>query len=167
MKTLIILRHADAAGKSPGMSDIDRPLSGRGQAQAAAQGRVLRGSGVKVERLIASSALRARQTAATVAEARGDGPKVESADELYNVSGDALLEYVRGLADGFSSLLLVAHLPGVAQLASLLTTEHVDLALIYSPGTMAAVQMDCDSWRDCGQGVGVLTLFLPPMLHLP
>ncbi len=167
MKSLIILRHADAAGKSPGMSDFDRPLNEQGQAQASAQGRFLRGCGVKVERLIASSALRAQQTAAAVVEARGKGLEVESADELYNVSGDALLEYVRGLADGFSSLLLVAHLPGVAQLVSLLTTEHVDVDLIYSPGTMAAVQMECDSWHDCDYGVGALTLFLPPMLHLP
>jgi phosphohistidine phosphatase SixA len=63
--------------------------------------------------------------------------------------------------------LLVAHLPGVAQLASLLTTEHVDLDLIFSPGTMAVVQMECDSWKHCDYGVGALTLFLPPMLHLP
>ncbi len=66
--------------------------------------------------------------------------------------------------EDFSTLLLVAHVPGVAQLLSLLTTEHVDLDQIYPPATLSAVQLDDDSWRDFDYGVAALKLFFPPLL---
>lgn len=164
MKTLIILRHANAFDQSKGGGDFERPLTDLGREQAGRQGWFLRQSGVAVERIIASSARRVQETAAAVAEAAGNGLAPESVDALYNAPGEVLLEYVRGLPDDSSVILLVAHMPGVAQLASLLTTEHGDLDLIYSPGTMAAVQIEGDSWQNVDYGVGVLTLFLPPIL---
>ena len=166
MKTLIILRHADAEDQTAGGADIDRPLTDLGRDQAGRQGRFLRQTGVMVERVIASSARRVQETAAALVEASGNGLAPESVEALYNAPGEVLLEYVRGMPDEFSTLLLVAHMPGVAQLLSLLTTEHVDLDLIYSPCTMAAVQFESDSWQEMDYGVGVLTLFLPPILPL-
>ena len=164
MKTLIILRHADAAEQTSGESDHERPLSDLGREQAGRQGRFLRETGVKVERIVASSARRVQETAAALIEASGNGLAPESVEALYNAPGEVLLEYVRGMPDDFSALLLAAHMPGVAQLLSLLTTEHVDLDLIYSPCTLAAVQFEADSWQDLDYGVGMLTLFLPPIL---
>ena len=166
MKTLIILRHADAADQSGNGNDFERPLTDLGREQAGLQGRFLRQSGVAVERIVASSAWRVQETAAALAEAAGNGLVPESVESLYNAPGDVLLEYVRGVPDDCSVLLMVAHMPGVAQLASLLTTEHGDLDLIYSPGTMAAVQIEGDFWQDMDYGVGMLTLFLPPILPL-
>ena len=164
MKTLIILRHADAVDQSAGGDDIERPLTDLGREQAGRQGEFLSRYGVSVERIVASSARRVQETAVALAEAAGNGLVPESVESLYNAPGEVLLEYVRGLPDQCSVLLLVAHMPGVAQLASLLTTEHGDLDLIYSPGTMAAVQIEGNSWQDMDYGVGVLTLFLPLIL---
>ncbi len=166
MKTLIVLRHADAAGKSGGMSDFERPLSEEGRRQAGGQGAFLRQAGISMERVVASSALRAMETAEAVMGACNSGIEVESAQELYNAPAEDLLDYVRGLPNEFASLLLIAHLPGVAQLLSLLTTEHVDLDLIYSPGTLAAVQFEAKSWQEVDYGTGALILFLPPILPL-
>lgn len=166
MKTLIVLRHADAAEKTGGMSDLERPLSEAGRRQAGGQGAFLRQAGISMERVVASSALRAMETAEAVVGAGNSGMEVESAQELYNAPAEALLEYVRGLPNDFSSLLLIAHLPGVAQLLSLLTTEHVDLDLIYSPATLAAVQLEAETWKEVDYGTGALTLFLPPILSL-
>ncbi|MCZ6647056.1 MAG: phosphohistidine phosphatase SixA [SAR324 cluster bacterium] len=164
MKTLIILRHADALEKTSGMSDFERPLSDEGCSQASRQGQFLRQAGICIDRVVASSALRARTTAETVVDASGAGVDIETSDELYNAPGETLLEYVRCLPDELTRLLMVAHLPGVAQLLSLLTTEHVDLDHIFSPATLAAVQLDGDSWHEFDYGVGALTLFLPPVL---
>lgn len=164
MKTLIILRHADADDPSAEISDIERPLTELGREQAGRQGHFLRQSGVAVERVVASSAKRVQETAGALVAACGNGLEPESIETLYNAPGEVLLEYVRGIPDDCAVVLLVAHMPGVVQLVSLLTTEHVDLDLIYSPGTMAAVQIEGDSWQDFDYGVGVLTLFLPPIL---
>ncbi len=164
MKTLLILRHADAVEKGPGMSDFDRVLTEKGRSQALGQGRFLRDAGLEVERVMASAAQRAMDTARTVTEGGGLGLEVEGVPEIYNAPGEPLLEFVRALPDDFSTLLLVAHVPGVAHLVSLLTTEHSDLAQIYSPGTLSAVQVDDNSWRDFDYGVGALKFFLPPLL---
>ena len=166
MKTLIILRHADAANQSADVSDFERPLTELGREQARRQGQFLRQSGVKVERVIASAARRVQETAAALVENCANGLEVESVDTLYNAPGEVLLEYVRGMPDECSVIVLLAHMPGVAQLVSLLTTEHGDLDLIYSTGTMAAVQIEGDSWQDMDYGVGVITLLLPPILPL-
>ncbi len=166
MKTLIILRHADAVDQSAGISDFERPLTELGREQAGRQGQFLRQSGVDVERIIASAARRVQETAAALVASCGNGLEPESVDTLYNAPGEVLLEYVRGMPDDCSVIMLLAHMPGVAQLVNLLTTEHGDLDLIYSPGTMAAVQIEGDSWQDLDYGVGVLTLFLPPILPL-
>ena len=166
MKTLIIFRHGEAEDTPPGKTDADRALTGKGRDQAARQGNFLRQAGMVPEKVIASSALRAVQTAEAFSTASGAGGSVEALDELYNVPGDALLEYARGLREEIATLAMVAHMPGVAQLLSLLTTEHVDLDHVYSPGTIAAVRVEGNSWQDLDYGAGALTLFLPPVLPL-
>lgn len=164
MKTLIILRHAQAVESGGGVTDFERVLTDKGKGQALGQGRFLRDAGLLPERVLASTAERAMDTARTLTEASGTGLEVEGRQELYNAPAEDLLEVVRGLPDDFSTLLLVAHVPGVAQLLSLLTTEHVDLDQIYPPATLSAVQLDDDSWRDFDYGVATLKLFLPPFL---
>lgn len=164
MKNLLILRHAEAAGKASGGTDFERQLTDAGKDQARAQGVLLRTAQVGFDRIVASSALRAVQTAGAVKEAAGFSGEVEAVEALYNAPGEVLLEFVRGLPNEFSTVLMVAHLPGVAQLLSLLTTEHVDLEQIFSPGTMAGVQAEGDSWEDLDYGVGALTLFIPPII---
>ena len=167
MKTLIIFRHAEAEETPPGKSDSERTLTEKGRGQATRQGNFLRQAGMVPEKVIASSALRAIQTGEALGAVGGASGSVEPLDELYNVPGDALLEVVRGLPEGIGTLAMVAHMPGVGELLSLLTTEHVDLDHVFSPATMAAVRVDGDSWRDVDYGVGALTLFLPPLLPPP
>jgi len=165
MKSLIILRHADAEGKAPGGTDFDRVLSSLGQTQARNQGMVLRQTGIAPERVVASSAHRTMQTAQLLVEGAGLKIEVEPEETLYNAPGAALLEFVRGVTVDCHTMLMVAHLPGVAELVSLLTTEHEDLVQIYSPGTMSAVQVDGPSWSDFDYGTGSLILFLPPIFR--
>ncbi len=164
MKTLIILRHADAAEKAAGGTDFDRSITEKGLRQASHQGGMLRQAGLAVERVVASSAVRAVATAEAFNEAAATGLEVEPVQALYNAPGEVLLEYVRGLDDGCATVVMVAHLPGVAQLVSLLVTEHVDLEPVFPAATLAVVQVDSDSWRDVDYGTGALSLLLPPFL---
>lgn len=166
MKNLIILRHGEADSKGPKGSDFDRHLTDQGREQARIQGRLLRLVGIQFDRVVSSSAVRALETAAAVMDEAGFKGEVESVEALYNAPGEVLLEFARGLPNGFHTLLMVAHLPGVAQLLSLLTTEHMDLEQIFSPATIAGVQVEGETWQDLDYGVGALTLFLPPVLPL-
>ena len=162
MKTLLIMRHADPHVSAPDGTDFARALTTLGEAQAAAQGHFLAEGGLMPERILASAAVRANDTAHLVAAAARAAPPVEARQELYNAPGDTLLEQVRELSDEVGRLLLVAHMPGVGELASLLVTEHVDLNVKLSPATLVQIVVDTERWRDVDYGTGVLLRLRPP-----
>lgn len=117
MTTLTLVRHAKSDWGSPGLDDHDRPLNERGQRDAPAMAQRLAASGTPVERLLASTALRARTTAAACGAALGREPELR--DELYGASARALLDAAAG--SGVSSVLIVAHDPGMTVLAERLS----------------------------------------------
>ena len=81
---LLIIRHAEAAplGDS-GTSDADRPLTAQGHAQAKALGRLLHRQGVRLDRIVTSPLLRARQTAEALRTELGpETPAVTVNEEL-------------------------------------------------------------------------------------
>jgi phosphohistidine phosphatase len=109
MQRLIIMRHAQAEKSALG-GDIDRALSKRGRADALAMGRAL------AQRGLVSSATRTHQTWDAVSEAMGD-VSLHLAPALYNASADTLRRAVEAAEDEAGCLLLIAHNPGVHQLA--------------------------------------------------
>ncbi|HEY3809543.1 MAG TPA: histidine phosphatase family protein [Steroidobacteraceae bacterium] len=117
MKQLLLLRHAHAQQSSPGGVDIDRPLSARGRAEALAAARSIVAAGLHCDALLASPALRTRQTAAIVAGELGLAEPLRLAASIYLGDAEALLEALGTHADGAASLLLVAHNPGISELA--------------------------------------------------
>ena len=61
MKTLLILRHAKSNWNYPDLSDYDRPLNARGKQDAARMGEHLREQGLIPDRILTSSAKRAKK----------------------------------------------------------------------------------------------------------
>ena len=55
-------------------------------------------------------------------------------------------------------------MPGIGHLLSLITTEHVDLAMRYAPATLSAIQIHVDTWDEADFGIGTLELYLPPII---
>jgi len=159
MKSLLILRHAEAA---PGGVDLDRKLTRKGQAQARTLGTWLRERAINPDRIVSSAAVRARETADAVAAAAGWTTQVSRSKVLYNADCDDLLAYAKDQPLDVTTLLLVAHAPGVADLLKLLTTEQVDLTLVYDAGTLAEVVLDVEDWSKIEPGSGALRLLLPP-----
>ena len=62
MRELILLRHAHADPALPGQSDMDRPLSAEGLAEAESAGRWLRDQGLVPDCVLCSPARRTRET---------------------------------------------------------------------------------------------------------
>ena len=115
MQRLIIMRHAQAEKSAPG-GDIDRALSKRGRADALAMGRALAERNLRPDVALVSSAARTHQTWDAVSEAMGD-VSLHLAPALYNASADTLRRAVEAAEDEAGCLLLIAHNPGVHQLA--------------------------------------------------
>ena len=143
------MRHAHAAdGSAAGAAtDFDRPLSDRGRAEADAVGAALAAAGYAPDVILASAAVRTRETADRVAARLPAAPPVRCAQELY---GADPAEHRAALAacGPAGCVLLVAHNPGVA--------DHLDRLRGASrpcpPATCAALELDVDDWADLGPG---------------
>ena len=115
MRELILTRHAKSDWGDPGLADHDRPLNGRGRRDAPRMARQLAASesGTAIQRIISSTALRARTTAAAFGKALE--LEVELDGGLYLASEHTLLQ--KAVEAEAASVMLVAHNPGITDLA--------------------------------------------------
>jgi phosphohistidine phosphatase len=124
MKTLVLVRHAKSAWGDPTLADHDRPLNDRGRRDAPEMGRRLRERGTSPDAILSSTAVRARTTAEAIAASLGLDPATVSLDErLYGSSPETILDVVAGLDEAVSTAMVVAHDPGLSDLAYRLSGE--------------------------------------------
>ena len=118
-KELLLVRHAKSSWDDPTISDHDRPLNERGYRNAPEMGRRLSDRGVSPDALISSTALRARTTARIIADSLGwPEERVVLDRALYHASATELQEYIGGLNDAHTSVMLFGHNPGMTSLVS-------------------------------------------------
>ena len=161
MKSLMLLRHAEAMPATPAVADVERKLSPDGQQQARRLGMWMAARGWTPQALLCSAALRARQTAAAVAAAAGWTTPLAVHAKLYNANAVDMIAVLREQAADIDQLLLVAHAPGVGELASALTTRRSDLSLACEPATLIEVVVTLDDWSELDSNCGRLQLLLP------
>jgi phosphohistidine phosphatase len=158
MKTLYILRHAEAAQGSP---DNQRPLTQAGRAAAEAMGDTMREKGYLPAAIFCSPATRTRQTLAGLNLTQ---PKPVFVEDIYQAAPQDLLRVVHD-ADT-DSLLLVGHNPAVHGLTLALAGRgqpgqlHA-LRVGFAPGTLAVLQFDRD-WIDLAPGMALLADLVIP-----
>ena len=117
MMRLVLLRHAAAEAARPGLSDIDRPLSPKGRAEALDAGRCIVAARLRIDWLLVSPALRARATATLVAAELDRSEPVHIESALYPGKPDEILQSLRRSAPGVGSVLMIGHNPGLSELA--------------------------------------------------
>jgi len=118
-RELLILRHAHADPLAPSGTDIDRPLSTRGEAEADAVGRWLKQQDAHLTAALSSPAVRARATAERALAIAG-GPALSFEPRIYEATpGDLLALLDQQATEGCT--LIVGHNPGFEQLVALLT----------------------------------------------
>ncbi|MBM4088331.1 MAG: histidine phosphatase family protein [Planctomycetes bacterium] len=144
MKTLLILRHAKSSWAEADVPDHDRPLNKRGKHDAPRVGRLLADAGLQPQQIISSTAKRARQTAARVADACGCQDVVVLSRTLYLASAEVYLDVLRGVPDSLDRVMVVGHNPGLEQLLQLLTGQQIR----FPTAALAHVQLDVAHWRD-------------------
>ena len=115
MQRLILMRHATAQNSASG-GDSQRPLSDTGLAEASAMGRALAAKGIKPDMALVSGAVRTRQTWEQLSDAFGD-VDLHIEDGLYNAPARTLRSAVEGAEEEAGCLLVLAHNPGVHELA--------------------------------------------------
>ncbi|WP_217180660.1 histidine phosphatase family protein [Streptomyces sp. AC495_CC817] len=156
MKTLLLARHAKSDWGVPGLSDHDRPLNSRGRRDAPVMARRLVDEGVVLDRIVSSSATRARATAEEYAAAAGLGVVEEPL--LYAATARTILAIAAALPDECEAAMLVGHNPGMSEAVWELTGADAALPTC----AVAECAVDIGSWAELIEGSGRLLRLRTP-----
>ena len=144
MKILTLVRHAKSDWNDTSLSDKQRPLNQRGERDAPEMGRRIVGHGIRPSLIISSPAVRAWTTAKVIAsEISYPAEFLQREEKLYLASLDDLLDVVVAQDNGFNSLMVVGHNPGMTEFANFLLpglTNNLPTAGVVS------VQFEGDDW---------------------
>lgn len=118
VKTLILIRHSKAENRDHAISDINRPLTEEGRAESYKMADLLLNSGIRPDLILSSSATRAVQTAEIFSKVLETDPvNLNLSRKLYYCSAKTMLDHIVGLPNNIKCLLVVAHNPGISDLA--------------------------------------------------
>ena len=110
--------------------DIDRPLSARGRTAALAAARAMHSAGHHPGPLLVSNSVRARQTLDIIAgELELPAADIHVVEGLYRAAPEVLEARIRVLARAYTLVTLIAHDPGVTDLARFLAQQPQAAAL--------------------------------------
>ena len=158
--TLYIVRHAKAEDRGAFMVDHDRQLTSDGIMAAARMGRYLQQQAISPDRIISSTAPRAKDTARMIAEQlRFDPEQIQLDERLFDGGPKAYLAAINALPGETKAAMVVGHNPDVSYLAEYLTHQTIGSM---SKGEVVAVTFDTLSWAEVSGRTGSLAFQIGP-----
>lgn len=164
MKTLYLLRHANAASRQLNFTDYDRPLDEIGDAQANAVAEYIKEKNIIFDYIMCSGALRAQETLEPLRTVLNI-EDIETSETFYNISDEQILNALRKVSDLKEKVLFIGHNPG-------LTFTIIKLAKVFpqvinegfTPASLIGFQLPVDSWADLDWWQGqVIDVFQPSL----
>lgn len=157
MKKIILIRHAKSDSKHPYSSDFERPLNDRGKKDAPAMGRLLKELYPDIQLFISSPAVRAKHTATLFAEQFGiEQNKIRFDKNLYLASPHDIIFSLSTLDNSLNCVAVVAHNPGITDLASHLGRKFISNM---PTSSFAAITTDASTWHSIELSPGSLENF--------
>lgn len=167
MRSLTLLRHAEAGSVDAITDDFDRPLNERGRCAAQGVGRHLAAKRVRIDRVLASPAQRVVETLQGLTASGWEAGRVKFDPLIYHASTDELLAMLRSTPGDVERLMLVGHNPVLAMLAVQLTLDDDEglrarVAERYPAGALAEIALDIEDWSEAAAQCGRLVEFIEP-----
>lgn len=146
-RLLILVRHAKSSWKDERLPDHDRPLNARGQRDAPMMGQRMAEAGIRPQKIVSSSAVRAQCTAQLIAEQFSAAPAVQVEPEYYGASAAELLEKLSEVERTVTICLAVGHNPAITELAH----YYSDIAIENIP-TCGILFVQVHEWNQLSAG---------------
>lgn len=156
---LLLLRHAKSDWESGEGPDHERPLAPRGVAAAKRTGEWLAAAVPELDLAIASTAVRAAETARLVLRAARLDVPLRLERSFYEAKVEDILAVVRQLDGDRCCVLLVGHEPTWSATASCLIGGGT---LRMPTAALAGVRFEVPGWREAGPGAGELRFLVTP-----
>lgn len=159
MKTLLLMRHAKSSWKDTKLADHERPLNKRGQKDAPFMGEVLLEKELLPQKILASSAVRVRETVEGLVKSSRYSGETEFNDALYLAEPEAYLAALCPLPESVERVMVVGHNPGLEGLLQQLSGRIESIGT----GSIAYLNLPIQSWNELtSETVGELV----ELLHL-
>lgn len=163
LRRIVVIRHAKSSWHDPSLADHDRPLSKRGRNALSVLRDHIEGLELPADLVMCSSSRRTRETLEGIRPALGRKARVESDSTLYGADVEVLVAKLRGLDDQITTVFLIGHNPGLADLVDLLADPATAAVAIDSfPTAAVAVLSVAGPWSDLRRSCASLESFWAP-----
>ncbi len=164
MKTLMLIRHAKSDWSDLQASDVERQLNRRGLADAPMMAEHAFARGLIPDAFMASSACRAMQTARLMAaQLSFPAEQIDWRDELYLASPAILLDAIIHTPEQVDTLALLAHNPGITDLANRLCPA-ADIDNVPTAG-IVTLKFPINSWQQTAANGELVDFDFPKKQH--
>lgn len=165
MTILTIMRHAKSSWDDAKLDDFDRPLNDRGWKAAQRMGRELNRRSARFDQVIASPAVRVRETLDGLTDGYGEAFDVHFDRRIYGASCDDLLVLIRRIPGRVHAPLLIGHNPGLHHLVLALTAEgelRHEVEHKFPTAAVAIIELPAVGWDAVEAGSGMLRELIRP-----
>lgn len=156
-KRLILIRHAKSDWGNANVSDFDRPLNKRGNANAPEMAQRMVSQNIYPDLVVSSPALRALTTAKYFAKAWGiNENKIQTDKSIYEADLKSLLNVVSQFDKKDDTIAMFGHNPGFTDFANYLSDVN-----IYNMPTCSIVILEFpfDEWNLASHSTAKVLLF--------
>ena len=158
MLTLYLLRHAKSSWNDSSQRDFERPLTDRGREACVLIGEFIEEKEIEFDLVLVSTAVRTRETIELVKERAKLDSEVRYDDRIYEATVSQLLEVISQVYNDRENVLLVGHNPGMEELLTLLTGEHLRV----TTANLARIKIQATKWSDSLANTGTLDWIIRP-----
>jgi phosphohistidine phosphatase len=162
MKTIYLIRHAEASSAKPNESDFQRHLNQQGENEASLIGKKLNDLGVNLDYIVCSAANRTRETAFLLCEQLNYPINTVQFDKnIYEAPLTNLTQAINKIPSQFNEVALIAHNPSITYLANYLTDNYINH--IPTCGVVK-IELEINNWDEIIQGIGLQKFFIYPKM---
>lgn len=149
------------------MADFDRPLAARGRRAATMIGEHLAAHRLVPDRILCSSARRARETLIGLLPVISSELEIRVTRDLYEVGPDVYIDTIAALGSAARTLLLVGHNPTVQETALELIGSgnpalRDEIAEKFPTAGLAVIDFDIRKWSELRPKTGRVVAFFRP-----
>jgi phosphohistidine phosphatase len=163
----MLFRHSKADRPELGMADRDRSLVERGRKDAGKIGAYMATHALNPDRVLVSPAARTQETWKHLAAAFSPAPASTMVERLYDATPHAILAVIKGAPASAHTLMVIAHNPGLHELAlMLIASGDVDARELLNEklptSGLVIVDFAFDDWARLHPQSGRLERFVSP-----
>ena len=159
MKSILLFRHGKSNWKARYENDHERPLSKRGIEAAKLMGKYALQIKQVPDKIISSTALRAKTTAELAAKFGNWNSDYSLNSDIYHCSTETLQTIIAKQDPTIHYICLVGHQPTFSFFLNEITGENLPG---FPTASMAKIILPIDQWREIEPGKGFLSWFKRP-----